>query len=372
MTTAVTAATLGFVAGLILDTGTAARAQTLAVIGTVSGGPAISAIKGSALYGVVPYGGGDGTLFSLSTVSGSTTLLHTFDGATDGDGANSPLALDAGGDVFGMSSAGGADGGGTLWEYSASGSFSVVHVFGSVPNDGTVPLQGPILAGGSVLLGTTSRGAIGTNGALFAQHLGRGYSTLHDFLSGTDGHCPFSGITRDAHGNTYGTTVGKGFGGNPNGSVWKLPSRGKLTTIYVFQDGADGEWPDQAPVSDKAGDLYGTTHIRNGAQFDGAIWTISAAGSFTVLHDFVSATDGSGPAAPLVIGLNGTIYGTTSSGGKDGYGTVFSITPTGNFKVLWSFTGGSDGTTPTGPLVVSAKGVIYGGTASGQVFAITP
>jgi uncharacterized repeat protein (TIGR03803 family) len=372
MTSIVTATKLACAAGLILDTGTAAHAQTLAVIGTVAGGPAISAIKGSALYGVVPYGGGDGTLFSLSTTSGSTTLLHTFDGSSDGEGANSPLALDAEGDVFGMSSGGGADGGGTLWEYAASGTFSVVHAFGSVPNDGTAPLQGPILAGGNVLLGTTAMGAVKTNGEVFADTLGHGYRVLHDFLSGTDGHCPFSGITRDAHGNTYGTTVGRGFGGNPNGSVWKLPRRGTLATLYVFQDGDDGEWPDQAPVSDKAGDLYGTTHIRSGAQFDGAIWTISAAGTFTVLHDFVSATDGSGPAAPLVIGLNGTIYGTTSTGGKNGYGTVFSIMPTGGFKVLWSFTGGSDGTNPTGPLVVSAKGILYGGTASGQVFAITP
>jgi uncharacterized repeat protein (TIGR03803 family) len=238
-----------------------------------------------------------------------------------------------------------------------------VHAFGSVPNDGTGPLQGPILAGGSVLLGTASGGAMQTNGEVFADTLGRGYRVLHNFLSGTDGHCPFSGITRDAHGDTYGTTVGRGFGGNPNGSVWRLPSKGTLTTIYVFQDGDDGEWPDQAPVSDKAGDLYGTTHIQNGVQFDGAIWKIASAGSgsgtFSVLHDFVSATDGSGPAAPLVIGLNGLIYGTTSSGGKNGYGTVFSITPTGSFKVLWSFTGGSDG-------------IIYGGTASGQVFAISP
>src|ERR1700684_3845211 len=70
-------------------------------------------------------------------------------------------------------------------------------------------------------------------------------------------------------------------------------------------------------------------------------------GSYTLLYSFRCSPDGADPEAGLVRDADGNLYGTTTSGGQSGYGTVFKVTPSGTETVLHSFTGSnSDGTTP--------------------------
>ncbi len=347
-----------------------AAAATFSVIGTVPGGPAIGAVDGHLLYGVVPYGGGFGELFSI-TLAGHIAKLRTFVGSTDGSGLTARLVRQSNGDIVGIATSGGQYSSGTLWRYAANKKFSVLHAFGA-PGDGSGPLQGPVGDQDGDLFGTTSGGAVATNGNAFKLSAGGTYAGLHDFLSGPDGHCPFSGAARGAGAQLYGTTVGNGFGGNPNGSVWKISPQGTLTTLYAFTDGADGEWPRQAPVVDAQGNVFGTTSVQKGNTFAGALWTINVKSGFAVLHSFAPATDGSQPNSILISDGHGTLFGTTATGGPGGYGTVFSITEGGTFKVLHAFANGADGATPTGNLVRNAGGVIFGGTQSGQVFRITP
>ena len=349
--------------------GAASHAATFAVIATVPGGPIIGAAAGSTVYGVTPGDNSASTLFRIG--SGQTTLLHSFDAGTDGGGPTAPLAIDSSGNLSGTAQYGGVNGGGTLWRYGKAGTFSVLHAFGA-SGDGSSPLQGPVRDSTGDLFGTNSGGAVDTNGNVFRLSAAGAYTSLHNFLSGADGHCPFSGLTRDSAGNLFGTTVGNGFGGNPNGSVWKMSSSGTLTTLYTFQDGADGEWPHEAPVLDTSGNLYGTTYIQNGNDFAGALYEITAAGAFSVVHSFTAATDGAQPNSPLLRDTDGNIYGTTATGGPHGYGTVFSITPAGIFTVLHAFANGADGANPTGGLAHNASGLLFGGTATGQVFRIKP
>jgi len=346
----------------------AAGAPQFSVIATVSGTPAIGAISGTTLYGTLPSSpNGAGGLFSLTT-GGVYTLLHAFVAATDGDTPNARLALGSGGSVWGTAQSGGTYGGGTLFSWGASG-FSVPHSFGG-SKDGSEPLQGPVAGVHGTMFGTNAGGAMATNGNLFTFGGGK-YLVLHNFLSGSDGHCPFSGPARAyPSGTLYGTTVGHGYGGNPNGSVWSYKA-GTLTTIYLFTNGADGEWPDQAPITDTFGNIYGTTHVQSGNNFAGAIWKIDASGVFSVLHDLVAGSDGYAPNSPLVLNTNGYLYGTTAAGGAHNAGTVFRISRTGKFSVEHDFTGGADGANPTGSLVHDASGAIYGATASGTVFKIT-
>ncbi|MBV8489243.1 MAG: hypothetical protein JO199_01845, partial [Candidatus Eremiobacteraeota bacterium] len=99
-----------------------------------------------------------------------------------------------------------------------------------------------------------------------------------------------------------------------------------------------------------------------GAQFVPA--GMAAAPTFTVIYAFGSKPgDGDSPRAPLIV-VNGTLYGTTQDGGKYGYGTVFSLTPKGEERVLHSFGAGDDGRWPTADLV-DDRGVLYGTTVSG-------
>lgn len=349
-----------------------AGAATFSILGTVPGAPGIGAATGNTVFGVTPSNGADGSgaLFQLAA-GNRLSVLHQFTGATDGSVPTAPLARDQAGNLTGIATYGGANGGGTLWRYTASGQFTVLHAFGG-SGDGATPLQGPVRDSAGDLFGTTAGGAVSTNGNAFEYAASGAYASLHDFLSGADGHCPFSGLTRSAGGMLFGTTVGNGFGGNPTGSVWKLSPSGTLTTLYVFTNGADGEYPMQAPVLDNAGNLYGTTAIRNGSSFAGALYRISPTQGFTLLHAFVADTDGAQPNGPLMRNTDGNIYGTTATGGPGGQGTVFAITPAGAFSVLHAFTGGADGGAPTGGLAHNASGIIFGGTGSGQVFRIKP
>jgi uncharacterized repeat protein (TIGR03803 family) len=119
------------------------------------------------------------------------------------------------------------------------------------------------------------------------------------------------------------------------------------------------------------------------------VFSITPSGHETILHEFAGPPDGSRPEARL-LNVNGTLYGTTYFGGvncaPEGCGTVFSITPGGKEKVLYSFRGGTDGAVPESGLTYF-KGSLYGttnaggaytdnghcsGAACGTVFSVTP
>jgi len=343
----------------------AAAAQKFSILATRPGEqPFVGAIHAGVIYGTEAFGGasGAGAVFSLK--KGQFSVLYSFSGGTDGKDANRGLDLDTSGNLFGTTFNGGSTNHGTLFELSTSGVLTVLHNFG-LGNDGYYPMQGLVRTGQGVFFGATQQGTPNNDGNIFELAANGTYTVLHSFLSGADGHCPFSGVTRDQHGNIYGTTWGGGVGGDPTGSVWKINSKGVFSTLYVFQNATDGEWPTEAPVIDKTGNIYGTTHTQNGKGFAGAVWKIDAKGNFSVLHALNGASDGSMPNAPLVIGSDGNLYGTASQGAL-GFGTLFQVTPAGAFTVEHSFSGGADGGAPTGSLVTFGSQV-YGG-AGGVIF----
>jgi uncharacterized repeat protein (TIGR03803 family) len=257
----------------------------------------------------------------------------------------------------------------------------VVHAFDASAGDGATPLQGLTRSSTGALYGAAAGGAISTNGSVFEVQPSGAYATRYEFKSAGDGHCPYSSVAVDTQGNVYGTVVGGGFGGDPNGAVWKLSSKNKLTPLYLFKDGADGEYPDQSPVVDAAGNLYGTIITKAGSTYAGAVWKIDTTGKFSLLHKFTGMADGFAPNGPLMINTGGNLYGTTASGGgtaaKPGYGTLFRLTPDGAFTVIHTFTG-PDGSNPTGTLAHDSTGAIYGattgnsGSIGGTVYKIKP
>jgi uncharacterized repeat protein (TIGR03803 family) len=203
----------------------------------------------------------------------------------------------------------------------------------------------------------------------------------------TDGRNPYAGLSLGTDGNLYGTTyLG---GAHKFGSVFKITPGGRLTTLYSFcaLGGAfcsDGSGPLSGLVLGSDGDFYGTTQSGGSAGY-GTVFRLTPAGDFTNLYTFCSlknCADGASSIAGLVQGTDGNFYGTTAEGGAYSMGTVFKITPTGLLTTLYSFcaqSGCPDGDQPGVALVQAVDGDFYGTTQTGgasrfygTAFRITP
>ncbi len=203
-----------------------------------------------------------------------------------------------------------------------------------------------------------------------------------------DGAAPYAGLVQGSDGNFYGTTEAGGLGLG-EGTVFKIAPNGALTTLYQFcsqNDCPDGSAPYAALVQGTDGNFYGTTNA-GGSDASGTVFKITPGGTLTTLHNFVG-TDGRGPQSGLVQGTDGNFYGTTTAGGAKGgcaaeilCGTVFKIAPSGTFTSLYSFcpqSGCPDGQAPFAGLTQGSDGNFYGTTESGgqngkgTTFKITP
>jgi uncharacterized repeat protein (TIGR03803 family) len=196
------------------------------------------------------------------------------------------------------------------------------------------------------------------------------YRVLFNFGSnvfGYDGVYPLAPLI-DVKGTLYGTTVyggSYGYGSHVgSGTIFSISNGGVENVLYSFSGGRDGARP-FAPLTDVKGKLYGTAST-GGTYGNGTIFSVSTAGKgFRVVHAFRGGTaDGADPMAGLSA-VNGKLYGTTYVGGTQGGGTVFSISlATGKERILHSFGLAPDGANPLAGLV-NVQGKLYGTTQAG-------
>jgi len=141
------------------------------------------------------------------------------------------------------------------------------------------------------------------------------------------------------------------------------------TVLYSFSGGSDGSYP-LGVIFDNSGNLYGTSS--GGGNGYGTVFEFTAAGEFINLHAF-NFTDGSTPNAGLMR-HRGSLYGTTKQGGAYGEGTVFELVykRTKNiysYQVLYNFTGGTDGGQPATAVVFDSSGNLFGTTSAGGTYS---
>lgn len=321
------------------------------------------------VFGATSGGGtyGDGTIFEIAAGSQSVTTLASFENATTGS-SPSDLAIDASGNIFGVTQHGGAGNNGEVFEISAGAStitpLASLSAFGAQAN-GDV-----ILDGNGNLYGTTDNSVF---------ELPAGSNTV--ITVATLSTSPSPGLSVDTQGNIFGTTPSGGM--YNDGTVFEISAGSSMATTLISFDDADlqnGSSPKGYLTLDSNGNIFGTTEW-GGANDAGTAFEIQAGStSITTLVAFASDNgETAGANGGLIIDQNGNIFGTTQYGGGDNDGTVFEIpASSGTVITLYSFEYGDDGAYPQSGLASDATGNLYGATlfggsnGNGTVFEYIP
>jgi uncharacterized repeat protein (TIGR03803 family) len=257
--------------------------------------------------------------------------------------------------------------------------FNVVHPFAG--SDGATPLAGLAIDAAGNLYGTASSGGQHGNGVVFGISPSGQEKVLYSFGStSNDGQSPESSLIFDAEGNLYGTTFSGGASGA--GTVFRLTKKGAETILYSFAGGTDGANPEGSLAMDKSGNLYGTT-TAGGASGNGTVFEITKAGQYSILYSFAGGTDGIDPVAGVTLDAKGNLYGTTSTGGSYGYGTVYELKRLQSGwaeHILHNFEMLNDGGNPYAGLIFDPSGNLFGAATNGgdnsggggTIFELTP
>ncbi len=366
------------------------------------------------LFGTTTLGGahGDGAVFELKRNGDSYTyqVLHSFCASCGGSAfPASKLILDSAGNLYGTVPSNGelADCG-AVYRLSpnADGSkwqFKRLHSFCAFDGDGVHPVAGLTYAGAtsgvpydgvSPLYGVTDAGGANSSGIVYeirpkgARWKERVlYSFCPDKGTCADGRAPAGDLLLDSAGNLYGNTL-RG-GASDNGTVFRLSPHGnhwREQVLHSFCTGGctDSAFPEGALAMDEAGKLFGTTNGRSGE--GGVLYRLSprhGGARETVLHSFCATdcADGRSPSAGPLLSADGSLFGTTASGGRpENGGTVYKLQ--GNsLTTLYSFCAKqacSDGADPEAPIIMDEAGNLYGVTLilgahnGGTIFELSP
>ena len=305
---------------------------------------------GTSSYGG-PYGDvGLGTVFEIVKTAGgyasTPTVLVSFNG-TNGKWPKGSLIADANGNLFGTTAYGGTNGKGTVFEIVKTGdgyaSTPTVLVnfdtaatpFGSLIADAAGNLFGTTREGGM-----TSAGGADDKGTVFEiVKTDSGFAStptvlvsFYDYV--TNGFYPSGSLLIDSNGNLFGTVSSPVVQPNLSAKVFEIVKTGgrydSTPTVLVSFNTTDGSSanPLGSLIADANGNLFGTT-TAGGAFNKGTVFEIVKAGDGytstpTVLVSF-NNTNGASPKGSLIADANGNLFGTTPYGGTSGYGTVFVI-----------------------------------------------
>ncbi len=242
------------------------------------------------LYGTTTSGGtlGLGAVFELQPAPGglwTEKIIYIFGLVPDGDTPTGSLVLDSSGNLYGTTALGGINGTGTVFELKAGagGTWAerILHTFGSgQAGDGASVSPGVVLDASGNLYGTTSYGGANLGGTVFELSPSPSGQWQEEILlnclyTGRSPQFPTAGVVLDALGNIYATTdKGGSFGA---GTVLELKNAGHgkwLPDVLQNFNGSDGANPFASLILDQAGNLYGTTY-QGGTGGSGTVFEIT-------------------------------------------------------------------------------------------------
>jgi uncharacterized repeat protein (TIGR03803 family) len=267
------------------------------------------------------------------------------------------LAETSPGLFYGTTSAGpGTDAAGTLFRVDSSGNLKYLHAFNG-SSEGNEPYGTLLQASDGNLYGVALLGGAGQNGTIFKSDLAGNLTVLYTFPSQTDVVTPYS-LIQAADGSIYGTFFSLG---PVISQVYRLSKSGQPVAVYTF---AEGDGPNGPVIEASDGNLYGLNS-------NNSIFRLTPSGQFTTIYA-LSGNDGYDPIGNLTQAGNGRLYGVNAFGGADNFGTLFSVSLSGSFRVEHAFTGGADGGFPLTGTARADDGAIYGttGLEPGTVYRI--
>lgn len=305
------------------------------------------------LYGTTTRGlHGGGTIFEFNPSGNVYTKKYDFVVATDGTWYNGKLEQ-IGNKVYGVTMFGGSANKGTIFEYDlVTRNYTVKFNFDDYVNTGWSPVNGLTQYNGK-LYGVTTSGGANAAGILFEYDpVGNVFLRKVSFDPATQGQ--FSGVKMVLlNSKLYGGLTGSGI----NSCLFEyVPGASTITLKYVF-DNSTGQAPNALVVNGTK--LYGTA-ANGGANSAGTFFAYDPSAGFNKLFDFGS---GSEPTGSLAVTADNKVYGTTSGGGASGAGVIYEYGT--SMTVKYSFTGGNDGSSPKGGVTLSSNGNLYGTTLSG-------
>jgi uncharacterized repeat protein (TIGR03803 family) len=259
------------------------------------------------------------------------------DYVAQGAGPSGDLVFDQAGNMYGTTTFGGSNvcgdglGCGTVFQLVPSGGTWTENVLYRFTVDPiSYPSYGVVFDSAGNLYGTANPYCCTYESVVFQlENTRSGWiaNTLYGFTGHGNGYDIMGGIVLDASGNVIGGTV---LGGPSNfGVIYKLNPVGSgwnFNLIYNFVRAVGG--PKAGLTMDSAGNLYGTAY-GDGAHSLGSVFELSPSLGgwiYTDLHDF-NLADEKNPASTVLIGPDGSLYGTASGGGTGGHGVVWKITP---------------------------------------------
>jgi uncharacterized repeat protein (TIGR03803 family) len=335
-------------------------------------GPGALVLTNGTIYGS-SVGGGDsnyGLIYSFSTNNGANyTVVHDFTNSVNGQTPNDVIS--DGATLYGTTKYGGTNDLGTIFRVGVNGlNFTNLWNFTNAvtPLAGSHPICGLVLSG-ATLYGTTSDGGSNGLGTVFKIGVnGKNYSVLHHFSTNTDdGSRPMAGLVLNG-ATLYGTTFNGGM--SNSGTIFKITTNGtSFSLIHDFVDASDGGLP-QAGLAFNNNVLFGTTLLGgDGGGLDGfgsgTVFRLGTNGAdYAILHNFSGVPistnlDGAHPVAGVLVNGN-LIYGSVANGGSGGNGAIFQMTTNGGgFLLLNNFTNATAGANPRGGLALVGQ-TLYG------------
>jgi uncharacterized repeat protein (TIGR03803 family) len=347
------------------DRTTSTYTSKYSFFGPAGSSPAASLIiaANGKLYGMTPLGGNSGTgvLFEYDYINNIYTKKYDFNGTSGGNPYGS-LKEAATGLLYGMTSSGGANNVGTLFEFDiATGTLTKKLDFNST--NGSTPNGSLMQAGNGRLYGMTTYGGTNNQGVLFEYNDTLNIYTKRYNFGGANGSYP-NGSAIDANGKLYGMTT---FGGSSNkGIIWQYNPLDSSFAVKQNFTGTNGRFPYGDLFQAFNGKLYGMTSD-GGLYGGGTLFEYNA--TTNVLNSAFSfdLPQGGYPKGNLIQASNGRLYAMTSNGGAYSAGVVFEYD-----YALYSYIrrfnlGGTNGANPNGALTYTSNGKFYGMAYNGGV-----